>query len=265
MLGFLEIISEAGVATSEVRNYSLLGDISGDGKQDLLLEERSRFPVRVFGTGTLPLQDLSGALDLSAFPGGIVQDGALADLDGDLDNDLYLVRGPRNSDVVQAAPEVLEGHFSPKVSSERGVTFETSGNVNFDLSFTQTRWPLSQIHIGSNSISPTRYKFDLSEQNTAYHGIAAHSAGVDNGIYIGYEPAAGHWVFLVSMGVAVNKVNAFIITTTAIIDRFDAVGWNFDDLPNWDRYLVNTGTGFEELARTLGYCYADLGAQYRSG
>lgn len=252
-LGFVDRIVAKGIATSISRNYAMLGDIDGAGGLELLIEENIRFPLQMLKTGSEPFLDIKPILDPAPLVGGLVQDVAIADLDGDLDNDLFFVHGEKNTNVVQTGPDVLEGHLwiGGNVETERGIRFATSGDIDFRLTFLKKNgWPLNQIYIGSGGVNPDKYQFVLSAQDTVSQGVAAHTPGLDRGLYIGYDTTEQRWVFLFSTASA--ALADFVLTSTESVDSFEAVGWDPSMQANPDFYLVNSGTGFVDQTKALG-------------
>lgn len=251
-LGFVDETVAKGVDTSINRNYALLGDINGVGRLELLIEENIRFPLQILETGVQPFLDILPTLNPAPFVSGLTQDVAIADLDGDLDNDMFLVRGEKNTEVVQTGPNVLEGHMviGGNVEVERGVNFTTTGDVDFNLTFAKNDWPLHQIYIGAGGVNPDSYQFELSALDAANQGVHAHTPGLDRGLYIGYDTIEQHWVFFFST-ITVAQAD-FVLTATAPVDSFEAIGWDPASQANPDFYFVNSGTGFTDQAKALG-------------
>jgi hypothetical protein len=252
-LGFEDRIVAKGIATSIGRNYALLGDIDSVGGLELLIEENVRFPLQILKAESQPFLDIQPALDPAPVVGGLIQDVAIADLDGDLDNDLFFVHGEKNTDVVQAGANVLEGHLliGGNVEPERGIRFATSGVVDFGLTFLKKYgWPLNQVYIGSGGVNPSGYQFELSALDAANQGLVAYTPGLDSGLYIGYDTTEQRWVFLFSSASA--KVAIFVLTSTAPIDSFEAIGWDPAAQAGSDFYYVNSGSGFTDQTQALG-------------
>jgi len=248
-LGFENVTTEAGVSppSNVGTNYAMLGDIDGVGGLELLTDDDLKFPVKALQTGPFPLNDIIQSLSPAPELDVITEDAVIADLDGDLDNDLYTVTGPRNSDIVLAQPNVLEGHLGYLKNTERGVRFTTTGDVLFDFRWlNKNQWSLANVHIGATGYSPNRFIPTLSSQDAVNHGIFPHTPGVSKGVYVGYDTAAGEWVFLVSTP---QEMADFVINAETDITGFTTVGLDTTAavLPSADDYYLNDGAGFTSV------------------
>lgn len=245
-LGFEEVTSAAGVNPSSDlgTNYAMLADVDGVRGLELWAEDNLRFPKSVFKTGSFPLTDIVS--NLGTLPNlQITQDAAIADFDGDLDNDIYTVNGPRNSNIVLSEPNVLEGHLGYLKDTERGVRFKTTGDILFDLRWlNKNQWSLADVHIGSSGYSPTRFIPTLSAQDSVNHGIAPHNPGVSTGIYIGYNPAADEWEFLASTP---KQMADFVIVSDAEITEFTPIALDITPLATPDNYYIYDDVGYISL------------------
>lgn len=241
--GFEDITEESGVTPESPHgtNYAMLGDITGDNGLELLLDDNHEFPMKILQPGSFPMQDI--LTDLEPFPTTKkAQDAVIADLTGNLKNDIYIVTGPRNSEVVLARPDSIEGHFGGKQNSERGVRFKTAGEATFDFRWlNRNQWNLGDIYIGSGGYNPTHNMPALSSEDEQNHGIASHQAGTTKGIYVGYDADAKEWVFLASTP---NQIVDFVINTQEPVTDMQTVGLDQGNNVSPDYYYVNTGSGF---------------------
>lgn len=245
--GFVDIAESAGVATAAARQFALLGDISDDGIPDLLLEEKVKFPDQAFITGGLPFQPVS--LDNLGIPEtGGVDDAVVGDFDGDLDNDLFIVRGEAQSEVVLATPHVLEGFYGNIVTGEeRTLTFQTEGDVEFALNWLDSNWQKHHLFIGSDGWHPEKFVFTLSPQDPLAQGMPTQTTRL-KGIFIGHDSSNGQWTLLIK---TFKGQATFVISSTSTIDAFQTSGWD-QALPKSDRLLSNEPGGFVDVAQARG-------------
>lgn len=241
--GFENITEKAGATPDSTNgtNYAMLGDIGGGNELELLLDDNLEFPLKILQPGSFPMKDL--LTDLNPSPTTkMAQDAVIADLTGNLNNDIYIVTGPRNSEVVLAQPDSIEGHFGGKKNSERGVRFKTAGEVTFDFRWLKrSQWNLNDIQIGSNGQNPTHNTPTLSSEDAQNHGIAPHEAGITKGIFVGYDTDTKEWVFLAS---TLSQIVDFVINTQETVTDMQPVGLDNGNVLTPDAYYVNSDTGF---------------------
>jgi len=182
--GFIDVSEQMGLEPNDViaSNYAQLADLSGDGDLELLMH-LSGYPDKVYDMGFEPFEDIQSAIGLVKT--GVVLDSAVADFDGDLDNDLFMVRGERSEGLVQVDEYTLEARFRFS-GVEQGFSFVTSGDVSVDL-YPHWAWSLDEIFIGSAGHHPEENPFTLLPADTTVWGIHDHVPGVDPGLYIGND------------------------------------------------------------------------------
>jgi hypothetical protein len=143
-------------------------------------------------------------------------DAATLDYDGDLREDLFVLRGSqRPSDAFQSSTQRFETQLISTVN-DKSVTFRTAGTLSIVAALnagTETQGDPASIDIGSAKWSPTSLTFQLSSADSRNWGIGSGSSGLS----IGYLPSAGEWRITQSAG---GFKNAYlqVASTTAISD-----------------------------------------------
>ncbi|CEM30718.1 unnamed protein product [Vitrella brassicaformis CCMP3155] len=180
-----------------------LTDVNGDQKLDVVEASYWRFPIAVFDT-----MDPTAAQRMKPpFLAKPVKDVAFADLNGDAFIDAIVPPYVRRNIVIQRNESRVEFHM-PSVAEEIGIDVRTEGALTIQFQWKQ------RVLIGSNGYPKTfgnldpefnrHYRllggitnaedvFSLDPADAKNQGIARHTPGVDNGIYIGYFPSEGTW------------------------------------------------------------------------
>ena len=255
------IFEEDSASTNFQQNSGLfasLSNLSGDGTFELIVDRTSGSnPVTIYDTSSIPFQDITDDLIPSDIGG--FQDLVAADFNGDLLIDLYLTRYGLNgrSDVQQDDDNGI-GVTLVANGDEKGAQFETTGNLTFELGRFND---LSKIFIGSEGINPSSRDFTLSPNNSNVRGILDHNSGVDEGVYIGYDPSQQSWQVLFSS--PTRKTFAAAIQASEAISPNSLTAIGFDDLvsPQPDRLLINTGQGFVDQSEAAGISDLDIAGQ----
>ncbi len=160
--------------------YAQLADLTGDDNLELIVQGTFNFPARVYdlsnGTNFVDITNNFNFPLTSDLPADINQDfqehesardSVIADLDGDGDNDIFLVRSRAKT---TTSPSVFQGTYQNVVSadlilqnpgSEIGYSFQTAAGADiaidfFDLNALAANLnPSTEIFIGSNGRAPT--------------------------------------------------------------------------------------------------------------
>lgn len=223
------VFQEAAVGfdSPDHAKFAQLADLSGDGWLDLIVHGWP-YPQKVYDFSSTPFTNLTTAIGLPS--SAVVGDIILADFNNDLRTDLYVLRYDEDdSDYALIDNDTMHASFLIE-GDEKGVSFQTTGEVTFNL----FEWNLEAEHIfiGLEGAHPTSCcTFTLSPEDPTVAGIYPHTPGVDNGVYIGYEPASGTWQLLVSSSAGYLVLNA-LVDTAASISSTTPVG--FDPV---DRFL----------------------------
>ena len=231
---FDSVNGPTGVMRDLVTNFAMLADLDDQGYPLLLLSENGKFPTTAFDLSILPF------LSVDILAEGVAKsaaDAAVADFNGDLQPELFIVRGESTSEVVQSAPNVVRAALTAKFGDEHGMRLSTRGVL--DLMF-QPGWKLRDfsvpILVGAAGRAIAGASFQLDSTDVANHGIAPHQAGVDSAIFIGYDPLVGEWeVALSNVGFRINSV----LASESDISGLTSFGVDLDKPPPADLYLVN--------------------------
>jgi hypothetical protein len=178
---FSNVTDEVGLANGATR-YAQLGDLTGDGKTDLLIQGTYQFPFRAYdyssGSSLVDITNLFPKIsdpppvvgeDFDFADHDSVRDSVIADFNNDGRNEIFGVRsniGFLGSSVFQGDAKTLAGAELTIGNSggEIGFNFKTTGNVTFDLFdlfgrevFTDSSDPFStsQIFLGGGGRNPT--------------------------------------------------------------------------------------------------------------
>ncbi len=183
-------------------DYSLLADLTLDGKLDWVCVRSNALPERIYDTsGGLPFQNRTSLSDSL----GNILDVAVADFDGDQVPEMFSLRGKlriNGAEIVD--PNSIEAHFTNQGSSESGLTFRSSGTVSFALHWSDP--VANQVFIGAGGRHPQSaprrepIRFVLSPSDPTVVGVVAHNPAINRGVYVGYQPATQTWSFSNSAG-----------------------------------------------------------------
>ncbi len=174
-------------------SFTQLADLDGDGRLELLVHG-SESPLAIYSFGDGVLQDVTTQIGLP--PTFHVRDVVAGDFDGDGSTDLYLARA-QDSRALEAAladPQTAIARLGV-MGNEIGFRLEGGGIVQMDL---PQNWPLSKVHLGATGWRPGSVPVTLDPANSALHGIAAHTPGVSDGLWVGYDLALDSWFFFLS-------------------------------------------------------------------
>lgn len=229
---------------SGFREYAQLGDLSGNGKLDLISYSH---PVRIYAVDTIPFREITNELRIPER--GVVGDVAIEDFDGDVKFDVYATRGPFSPSVVRRInAQKIKGTIkvSKNKQDPRAVQFQTEGDVTFQL---HPWWvPLSSIFIGASGWHPGSYTFTLSPNDPGIVGaMSLAEEKKPAGVLIHYDYQSKIW----SLRNAGNEFIDFIISatkpirqvTTTHILPFEEKGVDRLMLKRADRFVFQKLTG----------------------
>ena len=256
--GFEDVRAITGFNVDDSR-FSFLSDLSGNGRLDLAIGRGAGRGLTIFDTQTAPFVDISSEL-LPRGVGGA--DIVSADFNGDLRPDLYFTRaGLPPSEVVRDDSNAISARLQVR-QDEKGVQFDTDGEITLSI----RPFPLgaSSVQDGDVFIGATGLRlsdiprtqssgvrtFSLSPDDPNMQGIFPHTAGVDRGVYIGYDPVQQQWQLLLS-GPDSDSLATIIQSTTAI-DQLNSVGFENNQTPLEDILLINSDQGFVDRSDSSG-------------
>jgi hypothetical protein len=224
--------------------FAQLADLNGDGELEMV-SHGWPLPHRIYDLRPSGFVDVTAAYGLP-FVGGI-RDAALADFSGNLMPDLFMVRNhPSYSELHQPAPNVIRAVIVADKDA-KGVDFAAVGNVSFAMDW---NWPRAEIFIGAAAFSPSTRNVTLSSNDPAVHGMPAFVPGVDNGVYLGFDPRSSLWRVRVSR----NSVRAFAFgTTTEGPSSATAVGFSSAPVTGPNALFENQGGFFVDRTHESGF------------
>jgi hypothetical protein len=181
---------------------------------------------------------------------GPINDATTLDFDGDLQADIFLVRGSeRPSDSYQYSPRGFEAQIITAARNSKSVTFQTTGVLTLSVSTRSGRvsgdpqfeGDPHYIYVGSSGYHPASLNFQLDPANPKNAGMVKSSDGIN----IGYTAATGTW--------KITQANTFYnysylqVTSTQPIAGLTFSGASRSDLGYAPILLHNTGNGLQPV------------------
>ncbi len=192
-----------------------LANLSSNGHADLILFSQ---PTRVFEIDSTPFKDVTNQVGLPNL--SRIKDTAIADFNGDLRMDLFVVEGVwLPSDVIRTSPSEIEGTINWAGSGPpKSVSFIAEGDLHFQIY--PTWLPLAKVFIGSTNRHPENREFILSPLESEVHGPADAMVEKLEGVLITYDPNLRTWtirnynksVFVDFIAKATQKISSFQTT-----------------------------------------------------
>ncbi len=239
-------------------NYGHLVDVTNDGNLDWLCVRQEAFPDRIYDYSIgLPFDDQTALMP--SVPNVI--DSAVADFNGDLLMDFFGVRGRirlNGAKIVDADMRMIEAQLIDTDDSTTGLTFQTFGDVSFELHTTSRN--AAQVFIGANGVNPEfpgprlPITFTLSPNDPDVVGLPPDfSAFGDRGLFIGYDPATSTWsVFNYSgPGGRTNSAYAYIDSSQQISNLTEE-NLQALDLPRQPILLIQSSGTFADFTDAAG-------------
>jgi Ca2+-binding RTX toxin-like protein len=254
--GFVNVNTTAGFQAPATAQSAQITDLFGNGTPDLLVfaGEGSSSEigiVKAYENATPTLTDITASLPTVQG----VQDAAIADFNGDLVSDIFMVRSGGlswASQTFQSSPNLAFARFNI-FPGEAGVSFKTTGNVSLDFHRGAELSP-SQIFIGSAGINPTSSYFTLSPTDPNVVGTPARSTTTE-GLYISYEPSTQTWQAIFVNPSGSKKDRDLIFETAEPLTDFTRIGFqqpNFDSLAVSPTLLASSGGQYVDQTSAAG-------------
>ncbi len=183
-------------------DYALLSDMNFDNALDLVCINQGAFPEKIYDvSGPYPFVDISSQSESHAN----VIDAFAADLDGDLVQEYFGLRGRiRVNGAEQTDADSIEAHLIDQNGRFSTLTFQSAGDVSFEIHWNARN--AANVHIGAAD-NPAQsadegepLRVNLSPADPEVHGMPPFDPGVDDGIFIGYNPATQTWTMIHASG-----------------------------------------------------------------
>lgn len=233
--------------------FAVLVDLNGDGSLEIMCIANGGEFVRAWDMSKRPFTDVT-----SMFPSvSAVNDVVLGDYDGNLRNDMLLLRGGlRPSEVLMYDDGAGGGGLEAQlISRDRGFDFESGGvlQVQLDWNRTFTTPTPANIKIGENGVDPASENFTLDPADPDVVGIQEPEPGSTvPELYIGYEPATKVWTFNLYSGD--QWVYAYLeIQSDQPVSNLEVRGQTaFLDDPQVPVLLANEPEGLQDVTAAAG-------------
>ena len=177
-------------------------------------------PTRVFNIDSTPFKDVTNHVGLPHL--SRIKDVAIADFNGDMKMDLFVVEGVwLPSNVIQTGPSEIKATINwAGTGSPKSVSFQAEGDLHFQIY--PTWLPLSKVFIGSNGRHPDNRKFILSPLDPEVHGSVDAKVAKLEGVSITYDQGLRTWrIRNYNKSIFVD----FIAKATQTISKFQATGF----------------------------------------
>ncbi|MCG8426830.1 MAG: VCBS repeat-containing protein, partial [Chromatiales bacterium] len=218
-------------------DYGQLSDLDGDGSMEFICGN-GNFPVGVYDLTRYPFRDITSTVDRVTR----TNDSAIADFDGDLDPDIFVVTGQKHpSGVGQVDALSLEASVGVGPGVENGITFESDGLVTFKVQAKDDFNSPDFFFIGQSGVHPADITFTLDPNDSWVEGIYPHNPSTQEGVFVGYDSSLGQWQLLLSSRQN-RSAGAYIeISSTLPINNPQMVILEPEDLPRKPELLINDG------------------------
>jgi len=233
--------------------YGHLVDLNVDGRLDLVCDNHTLWPSKIYDTSTFPFTDITSILP----PVASVNDTAVADFDGDLRYDIYQVRGiTRLSDAVLVGDNHIEAQLNVDTGIEEWFSFQSDGVISIVMDWAGRN--VSRLFVGSTGFHPGGFSgadpisFSLDPSDPLVWGILPHDPAVDDGVYIGFDGTTGYWEIRVSAGARPINLTYWFVDTTTTISDLTIHGLGAGEFPFPASLLMNDVAGFVDEASTRG-------------
>lgn len=252
--GFVDATNETSAAFTNTQ-AAYLADLTGDGTLDIasLSGGGLTFPAALYDISLTPFVSRS---DLAS-AGDAVSDVVFADFNGDLKMDYLAVRGVGPKQLVVRSSTRVE--FRMVVSnSENAVTFSSAEPVRIEVypgTFLQNSTYVgagrsTSMVVPTPEVSYGSYQLTLDPNDPLVSGMPAHTAGVEEGLFIGFDATLGRWT--VALSGPHSKDVRFVVTSSGAIEVPQAVGFKATQTDPWPYYYLRSGSGFVERRAASG-------------
>lgn len=241
-------------------DYAQLADLNNDDVLEIILHGVD-FPLAAYDYEELPFADLVSGLDIPAQGGSTALDTVIADFDGDLLNDIFVIKQSSNRDLISISNNEVHAKLTAS-GNQVGVRLKGADNITIEGYFFFGTDPNSAVSIGaSNSTisvfggsenleSPEEYTVTLNTSNSLVEDAPTYSPGATAGQFVWYDTVNDEWLIYFSS--PTPETLNLIITTSGEFSQVEPINFTADPTPSWPNFYKNTGDGFEEARRTSG-------------
>ncbi|CAN5297928.1 hypothetical protein BH24PSE2_BH24PSE2_13080 [soil metagenome] len=190
--------------------------------------------------------------------GDKVRDAVIADFNGDLKQDIFLVNGTmRPTDAHQPDANTVEALLTVTGDNVKTLRFAGAGNVKFDIAWnvgdtSRKTHPHDFIYIGSGGYRPSSTLFTLDSSDSANWGFRSFNPGADNIMVIGYDTSAGEWR-VIQPGGGRTQQSYFIIDNGNGLTLTGLDGTVTADGPVMPSLFMNQNPGWQDEAAARGF------------
>lgn len=259
--GFKDVGSTIGFKPSRSTAFSILSDLSGDGKLDLFSKSEG-FGQIIYDLDSQNFIDITANLlpniNISS------RDIAIADFNNDLLPDIYSTVNSSVSELRQQGANNALAWLGRFKGDEQGIEFGTAGDVTFTMYIPSYDPPIpglltqSEVYVGASGIKPIDesaskkhiLQFTLSPTDPGVEGIFPHESGTEQGVYIGYDPIRETWQLLFSTPERFN-LPISIQSTESLLD-VTAIGFDPAQNPPEDQLFLNSDLGLVDKSDQSG-------------
>ncbi|MCF7989747.1 MAG: CRTAC1 family protein [Thiohalocapsa sp.] len=209
--------------TGGYKDHATLLDLTGDSRLDIICASHSTFPIRAYDTSTRPFTDITDTIPTTVN----VIETVPADFNGDLRNDILLLRGKlRASGATLINPNRIEAWLDGLASSDsKGFRFRSAGEVTVTVDY--------------NRLGP----FGAPEQVTVRP--SGPTSGTAGWVDVAYDSAAGEWVVSMTRDGASNRRAYVIVDTVQAASNMRTFGFANPERPMPPRLITTTPAGLE--------------------
>ncbi len=236
--------TQVGLTTTG-SNFAQLFAIGAEYRPSLILHG-SPFPNQLFAYDTLPFDELKNNYATAFANMWNVRDAVIADLDGNQLPDIFTVRSRGGTELLQSEANQIAASLSVN-GDEKSFSFQSTGNVEFQI-YPSGRIGLNHIFIGESGVNPTHSSFFLSPSDAT--GQYPHTAGIDFGVYIGYDSDTQTWQ------VSASNNSPFVFDLVIIgensLESVTRINFDNKNIAQDDRLLLQYESGFTDNTVAAG-------------
>jgi ASPIC and UnbV/Calx-beta domain/FG-GAP-like repeat len=249
--------SNAAGIECDSNQLGFLADVNADGSLDFICSGAS-FPggIYEFRLG-VPFDDITGEMPRT----GATNDVAIADYDGDLRTDFFMVRGAKRlSGADKVGSNEAETQLFTRGGEEKRAHFVTNGDVSFTL-IVEREFSTTDVAIGASGWHPDvnvtkqggerTMVLTLSSSDPKVVGIAPHNPANTQKVFIGFDPTSQTWTVVNSPGGPWTFLYAGV-ESTAPVSNVTASGLDSLDRPIEPALVAHKSGGLRDVTASVG-------------